>query len=176
MVALVGESKAGKTRCLYEVLRQRVPGAVVFAPRGGLQAVRAVVAHRRFGSRKRWSVLWLDDLESYIDPAAAVVVDALVDEVLQLPRVVVAITAGARWGLECLQDAPRLSRLIADEGHDGQQLVSVLGQALADEIGDEGLGACCVAGPRLLDIHGSGRDSRMRRRRGLSRGRSSLSV
>lgn len=35
LVGLLGESKAGKTRCMFEVLRDRVPNALLFAPRGG---------------------------------------------------------------------------------------------------------------------------------------------
>jgi len=70
---------------------------------------------------------------------------------------VVAITAGAGWGIERLGDAPSLARLTPDQGDDGKRIVSVLRPALASAIGAEGLGAACVAGPDLLDIHASAR-------------------
>ncbi len=157
VVALIGEAKAGKTRCMFEAVRARIPEAVVFAPKD-LQALRVILASRRFRSPRHWSVLWLDDLENYMDLATGRGVDdALLDELLGLPRVVVAITAEADWDLEHLNDAPILGRLIPGHGHDGQVIVSVLGQALADEVGAEGLGAACVAGPSLLKVHTSAR-------------------
>jgi tetratricopeptide (TPR) repeat protein len=157
VVALIGNSKTGKTRCVFEVIRNRLPGALVFAPRGGPETVRQVVTHRRFRSPKQWSVLWLDDLEDFIDPKGGRGVDdAFLDEVLGLPRVVVAITAAAQQGIEHLADVPRLGRLTPHHGHDGQLIAAVLGRALADAIGDEGIGAACVSGPQLLDIHQTG--------------------
>jgi tetratricopeptide (TPR) repeat protein len=157
LVGLVGESKAGKTRCVLELVRHRVPDAVLFAPRASPEAVRELIGLRRFRWRRRWTVLWLDDLEHFIDPmGGGGVDDALVAEVLALPRVVVAVTAGDHLGIKQFEDAPTLPRVVPGEGHDGQQIVSVLGQALADAIGEEGLGAACVAGPVLVRIHRSG--------------------
>ena len=157
VVALIGEAKTGKTRCLFEAVRQKVPAAVLFAPRPGPDAVRAVKALKRFGSAKRWSVLWLDGLDRFIDPVGGRGVDDdLLDELVALPRVIVAITAATRWGLEHLDNAATLGRLIPGPEHDARQIASVLGERLAAAVGDEGLGAACVAGPSLLHIHDSG--------------------
>ncbi len=158
VVALIGDAKTGKTRCMFEAVRQKVAEAVLFAPRPGPDAVRAVIALKRFRSARRWSVLWLDDLDWFIDPiGGGGVDDALLDELLALPRVVVAITAATRWGLERLEDAATLGRLIPGPEHDAQRIASVLGERLAAVVGDEGLGAACVAGPSLLRIHERGR-------------------
>lgn len=157
VVGLLGESKAGKSRCMFELVRDRVPDAVLFAPRGGPDAVREVIGLRAFRSPRRWTVLWLDDLEHFTDPRGGGVDDALLDEVLVLPRVVVAITASKQLGITRLEHAPTLTRLVPGDGEDGQQIAKVLGQALADAIGDEGRGAACVAASSLLDIHRSGR-------------------
>ena len=42
------------------------------------------------------------------------------------------------------------------DSDDGWGVAEVLGQELADAIGDEGLGAACVAAAELLDIHRPG--------------------
>jgi len=158
LVALVGESKAGKTRCMFEMLRARAPDAQVFAPRPTPQALRAAMRQRAFRSRRHWSVLWLDDVAHFIDPTGGGggLDGDLLGELLALPRVVIAITAQHDEGLELLNDAPVLTRLTARDPRDGKRLLSVLGQRLAEAVGPEGLGAACVAGPELLSIHRSG--------------------
>ena len=169
VVAVEGEPKTGKSRCLFELLRHRLPRAVVYAPLGKPHAARGVVESRTFRKRNEWTVLWLDDLEDVVGtPAERGIDDNALEGVLELPQVVVAITAGGggrmrqiqrdhtAWTvLSCLQGVPRLEPLTPDSV-DGASVATVLGPRLAGEIGPEGLGAACVAGPRLLDIHRSG--------------------
>jgi hypothetical protein len=132
VVALIGKPKTGKTRCVVEVLCMRVPQALVFAPHRNPEALREVVGHRRFRSPKHWSVL-------------------------ALPRVVVGITAGARWGIERLGHAPTLVRLTPQDGEDGKRIASLPGEALAAEVGRKVLVPPVSPVPELLDIHDSGR-------------------
>ncbi|MGH8732270.1 MAG: tetratricopeptide repeat protein, partial [Burkholderiales bacterium] len=160
VVALLGEAKTGKTRCMFETLRAQLPErTVLIAPLGTPEAARAVAGHRRLRSpgRKRWTVLWLDDLEHYVALTGGRpgVDDQLLDELLTRPRLVIAITAGARHKLARLRDTGTLDRLIPGDDPAGQQIIRVLGPRLAERIGVEGLGAACVGGPALLDIHRS---------------------
>ena len=155
VVGLIGEPKAGKSRCMFETVRRRVPDALFFSPKPSPDAVRQVLADPRFGSSKRWSVLWLDDLQEFI--ATGSVDEELLEGLLEVRRVIVAVTARERLAITLLEDAPELSRLVPGDGHDGQQLIKTLGPQVAEVVGGEGLGAACVGGPQLLDMHRSGR-------------------
>ncbi|MCQ8773507.1 tetratricopeptide repeat protein [Streptomyces telluris] len=69
-VLLVGRSKAGKSRTLYEALRSALPGARLIVPRrhGPDHRVLDDISRLVLPTGGDRSVLWLDDLHHYLQP------------------------------------------------------------------------------------------------------------
>jgi Tetratricopeptide repeat len=63
-VLVVGDAAAGKTRSAYEAIRTMLPEHILIAPRRREEIAAAIEA----AVLTRQSVLWLDDLESYLGP------------------------------------------------------------------------------------------------------------
>ncbi|MCQ1948804.1 trypsin-like peptidase domain-containing protein [Arthrobacter sp. zg-Y859] len=68
MVLIVGPSKAGKTRSAYEALRERWPQAHLAAPER--TALTALVRHPRLRMSTDPVIVWLDDLQDYLNVTA----------------------------------------------------------------------------------------------------------
>ncbi|MEU1818363.1 tetratricopeptide repeat protein [Streptomyces roseifaciens] len=69
-VLLVGRSKAGKSRTLYEALRRALPGARLIVPRRHSPDHRVLddISRLALPTGRDRSVLWLDDLHHYLQP------------------------------------------------------------------------------------------------------------
>ncbi|GGX73327.1 tetratricopeptide repeat protein [Streptomyces hiroshimensis] len=69
-VVLVGRSKAGKSRTLYEALRRGLPGARLIVPRRHSPDHRVLddISRLNLPTGQDRSVLWLDDLHHYLQP------------------------------------------------------------------------------------------------------------
>ncbi|MEV6362244.1 tetratricopeptide repeat protein [Nocardia asteroides] len=64
LVLLVGPSKAGKTRSMFEVVRRGLPKARVVVPLPG--AIEQLAKHPRISDSSDSLVVWLDDLERFV--------------------------------------------------------------------------------------------------------------
>lgn len=65
MTLIVGDSTAGKTRSAYEGLLSTAPNRRLFAPTSLTELTSTIPSLIHLGQQ---SVLWLDDLENYVDP------------------------------------------------------------------------------------------------------------
>ncbi|MFE9328165.1 tetratricopeptide repeat protein [Nocardia sp. NPDC052278] len=78
LTILVGPSKAGKTRTLFEALRHAHPEASLIAPLPG--KLRLLAMHPRIASTDDDAVVWLDDLDRFLissDPISSALLDRM---------------------------------------------------------------------------------------------------
>jgi hypothetical protein len=65
MVLLVGQSTVGKTRTLFEAVKQKCPEARILDPRP--EALPALIEHPAITGLKGLLVVWLDDLQRFLN-------------------------------------------------------------------------------------------------------------
>jgi hypothetical protein len=96
MVLVVGPSKAGKTRTLFEAVRHVAPPARLLAPLPGVFA--QIAAHPEYRQIRDQVVLWLDDLDRFLihaDPLTPALLARLRKR--DGPTVVVATLRAEAW-------------------------------------------------------------------------------
>jgi tetratricopeptide (TPR) repeat protein len=121
-VVLVGLSKTGKSRTLFEALRAELPRARLIVPRGDPAAPTKLLRHRSLlrdpaGADER-VVIWLDDIDRYLAPSG---LDLLtLDEYADLdPSVLIVGTIRSK----------RRDDVLAAPGEVGRSAQLVLGRA-----------------------------------------------
>ncbi|MET8825996.1 hypothetical protein ABZX40_13065 [Streptomyces sp. NPDC004610] len=68
VLLLIGESTAGKTRCAYEAMASVLPGHSLVVPPHSTDLPDAITECVRAGRSENPTVLWLNDLEHYLEP------------------------------------------------------------------------------------------------------------
>ncbi|MFB0626280.1 tetratricopeptide repeat protein [Streptomyces sp. AB3(2024)] len=160
-VLLAGQSKAGKSRTLYEALLRTLPGARLIVPRPAATGRRILDDLSRTGlplGRDR-AVLWLDDLHRYLRPGGLDL--QILDRLTRRhPAVTVVATIPAKQraaltGME--NDIGRVARTVLGKAHTVElpALLTPRDAAAARELypredfSVRGIGEHMVAAPRL---------------------------
>ncbi|WP_283164937.1 tetratricopeptide repeat protein [Streptomyces sp. HU2014] len=166
-ILVTGDSKAGKSRTLIELLRRRLPEARLVVPDRTPSAPGAL-ARLRLPTGGDRAVLWLDDLDDYLQPGGVdlkvlggfarldppvTVVATLTSE--RLTRVLSAKDEVSRTARTVLGRATRieLSRLFHEEDlPEARRLYE------DEDFTDRGIGERMVAAPLLEETYNGGRE------------------
>ncbi|MFF4353632.1 tetratricopeptide repeat protein [Streptomyces sp. NPDC001530] len=167
-VLLVGRSKAGKSRTMFELLRQKMPTARLIVPRpdrsapGELSRLPLPVGHDP-------AVIWLDDLHHFLQPGGLDL--KVLDRFKQRERpvtVVATLSSKQRAALTALEnEGGRVARIVLSRAKriNLHHLLNPAERALAElyypgeDFSERGIGEQMVAAPMLEERLGDGIES-----------------
>jgi cellulose synthase operon protein C len=153
---LIGDSTAGKSRTLFELLRRQMPDAALIVPDPGPASLRGLT--RLALPLDAPAVLWLDDIDAYLGPNG---IDVKVLQYFERhePAITIAATITSRRYEEVLEaDAmTKTARRVLDRACmvrlptrlDGDDLESARAEYPREVVPDRGLGEQLVAAPLL---------------------------
>ncbi|GGW12321.1 hypothetical protein GCM10018980_03780 [Streptomyces capoamus] len=158
LLLLVGPSKSGKSRTLFELLRRRVPRARLLVPAAD-RAAPGDLSRLRLPSSGDRVVLWLDELDHYLRPGGLTV------QVLERfarqdpPVVVVASMTSLQWQalFDRADDQGRLARSVLrlarrvdlPQRLTDEELAEAARQYPGEDFTARGIGQVLVAAPEL---------------------------